>query len=101
MTNEPLHINDDRLIDLVNHLLSEEEERTTLAHIESCAECEARFRLALADRETAKSTPAPSVRSDGKGVIALPRRRPRHLGAIAVVAAAVVIAGVALVTRAG
>lgn len=96
MMNEPLHMTEDRLIDLVNHLLSEAEERTMLSHIEQCATCEERLRLAIADRETARSTPAPSVRPDGKGVIALPRRHPRRLGAIALtVAAAAAIAAVA------
>ena len=101
MMTEPLHITDDRLIDLVNHLLSEAEERTALSHIEQCATCEERLRLALADRETAKSTPAPSLRPDGKGVVPLPRRRPRRLGAIVVVtaAAAVMIAAGAYLVR--
>jgi hypothetical protein len=92
MMNEPLHVSDDRLIDLVNHLLSPEEEKLALAHIEACVSCEARFRTVLLDHETAKSLQNPSARTDGKGVISLPRRPPRRLGAVALIAAAAVVA---------
>jgi hypothetical protein len=94
MMNEPLHISDDRLIDLANHLVSEAEETDVLAHIEVCEACEIRFRAVLEDHETAKSRFASSNQTDGKGMTSQPRRRPLRLGAVALVAAAVVVAAV-------
>jgi hypothetical protein len=93
MMNQPLHITDDRLIDLTHHLLPEQEEKDALEHLEGCEVCEARFRELLNDYETAKSRFQTS-KTDGKGVISLPRRRPRRLGAVAVVASAIIVAAI-------
>jgi len=93
--NQPLHISDDRLMDLVNHLLPAEEERQVLTHLELCAQCETHLRQVLADHETAKSMPGPSTRADGNGGVALKRRRPRRLGVIVSVAAAASVIAIA------
>src|SRR5678816_2455703 len=79
MMNQPLHISDDRLMDLVNHLLLAEEERQVLTHLELCAQCESHLRQVLADHETAKTMPGPSTRADGNGGVDLKRHRPRRL----------------------
>lgn len=49
------HLDDDRLLDLVHGLSSEEDTRTWLDHLRACATCEERFRAMDGDREYQRS----------------------------------------------
>ena len=48
------HLSEDRLIDLAAGLVAGDERRELLAHVASCAACEARFRATCADAERAR-----------------------------------------------
>ena len=48
------HLSDDRLIDLAAGLVAADERRELLAHVASCAPCEARFRATCAEAERAR-----------------------------------------------
>jgi len=97
-----MHISEDRLIDLLGGLLSEQEEAASLAHLRDCELCENHFRMLVQERETLRSKPAPRVVG---GEIMLPRyeviqgtasrvlhsRRVRWIGAATAAAAVVTI----------
>ena len=76
------HLSDDRLIDLAAGLVAGDERRDLLAHLASCAPCEARFQATCAEAERAR---LPRERA---------RIRPRWAWAAAGLAAALLAAAV-------
>src|SRR5678815_2453671 len=90
-----VHITETRLMDLAAGLLSSAEQRDVTGHVRSCAECENRLRLIVADRESARSGPAPAL-SDGKIQLARKKRRPAILVPAAIAAAVVLVVAVGI-----
>lgn len=60
MTVEP-HIGDDRMVDLVNHLLPDEERQQDLAHLRGCTSCAGRLREFAHVHELAHTRAAESL----------------------------------------
>ncbi|HKQ62296.1 MAG TPA: hypothetical protein VJS92_13475 [Candidatus Polarisedimenticolaceae bacterium] len=77
-TRTPGHVGDDRLLDLLHELLTPETAEATLAHLRECAECEERFRVLAAERETLRTRPRPRL-VDGRVQLAGAARGRRGL----------------------
>ena len=56
-----MHPPESRLVDLAMGLLSSDEADATRDHIRHCAECESRFRVIVADRESLRAGPVPTL----------------------------------------
>lgn len=86
----PLHISDDRLVDLIHHLLPPEEEKAAMAHLEQCTDCEERFRVLLREHETARASRPSS------GASTRVQRLPRGTRVALLAATAVAIVAIGL-----
>lgn len=85
-----MHVPETRLIDLAAGLLSPAEQQDVMGHVRRCAECENRLRLIVADQESARSNPVPTL-VDGKVQWARKKQR-RPILVPAAIAAAVLLA---------
>src|SRR5688572_30494292 len=87
--NPPLHISDDRLVDLIHHLLSPEDEKAAMAHLEQCSDCEERLRVLLRENETARAS-RPALTAPKRVIL------PRGARVGLVIAAAIAIVALGL-----
>jgi len=96
------HLTEDRLIDLLAGLVSNEEQTSAVAHMRECTLCEDHFRMLARERETLLAKPSPRFVG---GEIVLPSyevihlrprilqsKRARWIGGATVAAAAVALA---------
>ena len=86
-------IYESRLIDLAHDLLSPEEARETMTHVGDCAECEARFRVLVADGESLRAGAAPRL-VDGRIELVKSARGRKMLLRAGVLAAALALVAI-------
>lgn len=66
VTQTPDHIDDGRMIDLLNGLVQDDVASVLLAHLKTCADCEQRFVRLARHHETLRSRPSPYLSADGR-----------------------------------
>lgn len=91
-----MHVDDDRLLDLVNRLLTDAERQETLAHARVCPPCAERLRDVAATREVARARVAEAMAGCTPRPVPAPARRvaPLPLRPLAL-AATIVVVGLA------